>query len=63
MIQIKYKQYNKLNMDLFCTFYTTYLPESFSIYEIQPWWGTLWGEFPQAQIRLFCTETDTEVKS
>lgn len=40
MIQMKYRRCNKLNMDLFCTGYTTYLPESSSIYKIQAWEGT-----------------------
>lgn len=53
MIQMKNKRCNKLNMDLFCTFYTTYLPESVSNYKIQACLGTALVSFPRH--RLGCS--------
>lgn len=50
MIQMKNKRCNKLNMDLFCTFYTTYLPESVSNYKIQACLGTALVSFPRHRI-------------
>lgn len=53
MIQMKNKRCNKLNMDLFCTFYTTYLPGSVSSYKIQACLGTALVSFPRH--RLGCS--------